>query len=40
MIIGKQGSMIKEIGTQARKELEVIMGQPVYLESYVRVEKN
>lgn len=40
MIIGKQGQMIKNIGTQARKELEVILGQTVFLENYVRVEKN
>ena len=40
MIIGKQGQMIKKIGTQARKELEVILGQTVFLENYVRVEKN
>lgn len=40
MIIGKQGRMIKEIGVKAREELEVVLGQPVFLESYVRVEKN
>lgn len=40
MVIGKQGSMIKKIGQEARVELETIMGQKVYLELYVRVEKN
>lgn len=40
MIIGKQGAMIKEIGKQARLELETILGQSVYLETYVRVEKD
>ena len=40
MIIGKQGAMIKEIGQQARLELETILGQSVYLETYVRVEKD
>lgn len=40
MVIGKQGSMIKTIGTQARGEIETIMGQSVFLELYVRVEKN
>lgn len=40
MIIGKQGRMLKAIGQQAREELETILGQSVYLENYVRVEKN
>ncbi|NMB17988.1 MAG: KH domain-containing protein, partial [Erysipelothrix sp.] len=40
IIIGKQGKMIREIGIEARKELEVLLGQTVYLETYVRVEKN
>ena len=40
MIIGKQGQMIKKIGEAARLELETIMGQTIFLESYVRVEKN
>lgn len=40
MIIGKQGQMIKKIGILAREELETIMGGKVYLETYVRVEKN
>lgn len=40
MIIGKQGKMIREVGMQARKELEMLLGENVYLETYVRVEKN
>ncbi|CAM3526837.1 GTPase Era [Erysipelothrix sp. HDW6B] len=40
IIIGKQGSMIKEIGLRAREELETIIGESVYLETFVRVEKN
>lgn len=40
MIIGKQGSMLKKIGTTAREELETMIGQSVYLQNYVRVEKN
>lgn len=40
IIIGKGGSMLKEVGKQARLELETIMGQPVFLETYVRVEKD
>ncbi len=40
IIIGKQGSMIKEIGIQARKDLEGILGETIYLELFVRVEKD
>lgn len=40
IIIGKQGSMIKEIGTQARKDIEGILGESIYLECFVRVEKD
>lgn len=40
IIIGKQGSMIKQIGERARGELETIMGGKVFLETYVRVEKD
>lgn len=37
MIIGKQGRMLKKIGTLARKDIEEFLGQKVYLELYVRV---
>ncbi len=40
MIIGKQGSMIRKIGQTAREELEMILGEKIFLESHVRVEKN
>ena len=36
IIIGKGGSMIKKIGTMARKDLEEILGTKVYLELYVK----
>ena len=39
IIIGKQGSMIKEIGIRARKELEEFLGKKVYLETYVKTIK-
>lgn len=39
IIIGKQGSMIKEIGVRARKELEEFLGKKVYLETYVKTIK-
>ena len=37
MIIGKQGKMIKEIGTRARVDIEEYLGKKVYLELYVKV---
>ena len=40
IIIGKQGRMIKQIGTLAREELQNILGEPIFLELFVRVEKD
>lgn len=40
IIIGSQGSMIKKIGTFARKDMLKIVGQKVYLELWVKVEEN
>ncbi|MFH2126180.1 MAG: GTPase Era [Pseudomonadota bacterium] len=38
IIIGKGGAMVKKIGTQARMDLEKLIGQPVFLDLMVRVE--
>ena len=40
IIIGKQGQMIKNIGMLAREELQLILGNKIYLELFVRVEKD
>ena len=40
IIIGRQGRMIKTIGTQARQELEKILGTHVYLDLWVKVKEN
>ena len=40
MVIGKNGSMLKMIGTAARKEIERMVGTKVYLNLFVRVHKN
>lgn len=40
IIIGKQGKMLKEIGTRARHDIEHLLGSKVFLELWVRVEKN
>lgn len=37
IILGKNGSMIKEIGTRARIEIESFIGKKVYLELFVKV---
>ena len=39
IIIGKQGSKIKEIGIRARKDIEELVGKTVYLELYVKTIK-
>ncbi|MCT3398392.1 GTPase Era [Lentilactobacillus hilgardii] len=38
IVIGKGGSMLKRIGTLARKDIENMMGNKVYLELWVKVE--
>jgi len=40
MIIGKDGGMLKMIGTEARKEIEQMLGAKVFLKLFVRVHKN
>lgn len=37
IIIGKQGSMLKEIGTRARKDIQTLLGSKIYLELWVKV---
>ncbi len=40
IIIGKNGSMLKAIGQAARLDMEMLLGARIYLELFVRVEKN
>lgn len=40
IIIGAKGAMLKTIGMQARKELEQIVDKKIYLELFVKVQKN
>lgn len=40
MIIGKQGSMLKKIGTKARYDIESLLGSRVNLKLWVRVKKD
>jgi GTP-binding protein Era len=37
IIIGKQGSMLKKVGTEARKDMEAFLGTKVFLEMFVKV---
>ncbi|MCS6790382.1 MAG: GTPase Era [Bacteroidia bacterium] len=37
IVIGKDGDMIKRIGTQARKDIAAWLQKPIYLELYVKV---
>jgi len=38
ILIGKRGAMLKEIGQQARQELETLLGCRIFLELFVRVD--
>jgi GTPase len=40
ILIGKQGKMLKTIAQQARLDMETLLGTKVFLELWVRVEKN
>lgn len=40
IIIGKGGKMLKAIGTDARKEIEKLLGSKVYLELWVKIERD
>jgi GTP-binding protein Era len=37
IVVGKGGAMIKEIGTRARPEIELLLGRRVFLELHVKV---
>ena len=40
ILIGKGGQALKRVGTEARKEIEAILGKKVYLELWVKVKKD
>ncbi|MGX6591330.1 GTP-binding protein Era [Cetobacterium ceti] len=40
IIIGKNGKMLKEIGIEARKEIESLIGRDIYLELWVKVKED
>ncbi len=40
ILIGKGGERIKRVGIEARKDIEKFFGKRVYLELYVKIEKD
>lgn len=40
IIIGKAGSSLKKVGTEARKDMEAFFGKKIFLETHVKVASN
>ncbi len=40
ILIGHQGRMLKKTGTEARRDIEAFIGEHIFLELYVKVDKN
>ena len=40
IVIGARGSRLKDVGTRARREIEELLGERVYLDLHVRVAKD
>ncbi|MTE18986.1 GTPase Era [Streptomyces sp. TRM43335] len=40
IVIGPGGSRLKEVGTRSRKQIEALLGTPVYLDLHVKVAKD
>ena len=40
IIIGKQGSMLKKIGSYARRDMERLLGSPINLQIWIKVKKD
>lgn len=40
IIIGHQGVALKKVSTEARKALEKFFDKPIYLETFVKVDKD
>ena len=37
IVIGKGGAMLKQIGTEARREIEALLGSSIHLQLWVKV---
>jgi GTP-binding protein Era len=40
ILVGKNGALLKRVGTEARKELEASWGRPLYLDLWVKVKED
>jgi len=40
IVIGHQGSRLRQVGTVARKQIEALLGTPVYLDLHVKIAKD
>ncbi len=40
IVIGHQGSRLREVGTAARRQIEAMLGTPVYLDLHVKIAKD
>ncbi|MEO6511100.1 MAG: GTPase Era [Nocardioides sp.] len=40
IIIGHKGARLREVGTRARKQIEALLGTPVYLDLHVKIAKD
>jgi GTP-binding protein Era len=40
IVIGRKGGALKKLGTMARKDIELFFGKKVYLQLFVKVEKD
>jgi GTPase len=40
IVIGHQGSRLREVGTAARRQIEALLGTPVYLDLHVKIAKD
>jgi GTP-binding protein Era len=40
IVIGHRGARLREVGTAARKQIEAILGTPVYLDLHVKIAKD
>jgi len=40
IVIGHRGARLRQVGTQARKQIEALLGTPVYLDLHVKIAKD
>jgi GTP-binding protein Era len=40
IVIGAKGARLKEVGSQARRQIEALLGTKVYLDLHVKIAKD